>query len=433
MGSRERIQTITNDSDRNRRINQSPISFLLCTEMRFREFLKTVNHQLSASSVCFLENAGFLDMDSVSYYCDYKTIQGSHSELIACEPDVFINSREREDLSSKLLIIANKKTKSFVSVSLYSKEKGIESAPLRNTCHGVIDLSDNGERWEGDILDGYPCGWGRFFNADNMLCYEGFRYKEYTVCYGTGYFPDVFPETKRVLRHDLLRTALRQGHAVQSHRRNHLHRLLDEQQAPRRQHGGRSPQHRHASLPQLAHERFRRAGALLPPPPRLLALPLPLPRNRRDRLLLLLQRGRHAARHTRALRPVLLRGASRGLHRRLLLLCLLLLLSDLTPIAPPPPRRRHAVLRLPSLPCVPPGVVAGSDGCVHRKQLLPEGTVCCVSRWACLFPISVDLPALKRVQVGEASFEGDEENTSLGLLLSNKLILRSRRDRIPLT
>ena len=196
MGFRRRIQTITNDSDRNRRINQSPISFLLCTEMRFGEFLKTVNHQLSASSVCFLENAGFLDIDSVSYYCDYKTIQGSHSELIACEPDVFINSREREDLSSKLLIIANKKTKSFVSVSLYSKEKGIESAPLRNTCHGVIDLSDNGERWEGDILDGYPCGWGRFFNADNMLCYEGFRYKEYTVCYGTGYFPDVFPETK---------------------------------------------------------------------------------------------------------------------------------------------------------------------------------------------------------------------------------------------
>ena len=163
--------------------------------MRLGKFLEAVSHQLSASSVFFLANAGFLDVNSVSYYNDYKAIHGSHSELTACEPGVFVNFKECVDHSSNVFIIANKNNKCFVCAVVYSRRKGIESIPLQKAHYGLIDLSDDGERWEGDIVDGYPCGWGRLFNSDNVLCYEGFRFKKYHVCYGTSYYTDVFPET----------------------------------------------------------------------------------------------------------------------------------------------------------------------------------------------------------------------------------------------
>ena len=62
--------------------------------------------------------------------------------------------------------------------------KGIEHAK-------VLDLSDNGERWEGDVLDNQPYGWGVFYDSENRRAYEGFRLKDVNVCYGRSFFPDV--------------------------------------------------------------------------------------------------------------------------------------------------------------------------------------------------------------------------------------------------
>ena len=39
----------------------------------------------------------------------------------------------------------------------------------------VLNLSDDGERWEGDVLNDQPYGWGVLFNADGEKVYEGFR------------------------------------------------------------------------------------------------------------------------------------------------------------------------------------------------------------------------------------------------------------------
>ena len=55
----------------------------------------------------------------------------------------------------------------------------------------VLDLSDDGERWEGDVLDEKPYGWGVLFDRDNNRVYEGFRLKDVNVCYGTRYYPDI--------------------------------------------------------------------------------------------------------------------------------------------------------------------------------------------------------------------------------------------------
>ena len=55
----------------------------------------------------------------------------------------------------------------------------------------VLDLSDDGERWEGDVLNGEPYGWGVFYDSENRRVYEGFRIGEVNVCYGGSYYPNL--------------------------------------------------------------------------------------------------------------------------------------------------------------------------------------------------------------------------------------------------
>ena len=54
----------------------------------------------------------------------------------------------------------------------------------------VLDLSDDGERWEGDVLNDEPCGWGVLFDSENRRMYEGFRL-EVNMFYGTRYYSDI--------------------------------------------------------------------------------------------------------------------------------------------------------------------------------------------------------------------------------------------------
>ena len=55
----------------------------------------------------------------------------------------------------------------------------------------VLDLSDDGERWEGDVLNNQPYGWGVYYDNENRRAYEGFRIGEVNVCYGTLYYSDI--------------------------------------------------------------------------------------------------------------------------------------------------------------------------------------------------------------------------------------------------
>ena len=55
----------------------------------------------------------------------------------------------------------------------------------------VLDLSDDGKRWEGDVLNNQPYGWGVLYDNENRRVYEGFRVGDVNVCYGRSYYPDV--------------------------------------------------------------------------------------------------------------------------------------------------------------------------------------------------------------------------------------------------
>ena len=55
----------------------------------------------------------------------------------------------------------------------------------------MLDLSDDGERWEGDVLNNQPYGWGVAYDSENRIVYDGFRIGEVNVCYGTRYYSDI--------------------------------------------------------------------------------------------------------------------------------------------------------------------------------------------------------------------------------------------------
>ena len=62
--------------------------------------------------------------------------------------------------------------------------KGIE--------HNVmLSLNDDGERWEGDVLNREPYGWGVLYDSEGEKKYEGFMIGEAYVCYGTRYYSDI--------------------------------------------------------------------------------------------------------------------------------------------------------------------------------------------------------------------------------------------------
>ena len=55
----------------------------------------------------------------------------------------------------------------------------------------VLDLSDEGERWEGDVLGNMPFGWGVLYDKEGVKAYEGFRIGNVSVCYGIQYYTDI--------------------------------------------------------------------------------------------------------------------------------------------------------------------------------------------------------------------------------------------------
>ena len=82
------------------------------------------------------------------------------------------------EVNEKRLVVVNVEKKTVLNVS------GIEHKQ-------VLDLSDEGERWEGDVLNNQPCGWGVLYDSEGEKKYEGFMIGEAYVCYGTRYYSDI--------------------------------------------------------------------------------------------------------------------------------------------------------------------------------------------------------------------------------------------------
>lgn len=55
----------------------------------------------------------------------------------------------------------------------------------------ILDLNDEGDRWEGDVLNDEPFGWGVMYDKEGRKVYEGFRLGGVAACYGRKYYADI--------------------------------------------------------------------------------------------------------------------------------------------------------------------------------------------------------------------------------------------------
>ena len=85
--------------------------------------------------------------------------------------------------SEKRVIMADVKNRRLLRV---------EDSDLNEVEHNeIVDMSVDGDRWEGDVLNGEPCGWGVLYNKDNIRVYEGFCIGNKNECYGVSYYSDI--------------------------------------------------------------------------------------------------------------------------------------------------------------------------------------------------------------------------------------------------
>ena len=86
---------------------------------------------------------------------------------------------------------------------------GVDLSEVKH--NAIVDLSVDGDRWEGDVLNDEPCGWGVLYDRDNQKVYEGFRVGERNVCYGCKYYSD----TEMIEYEGEWRDGVRWGRGVQ--------------------------------------------------------------------------------------------------------------------------------------------------------------------------------------------------------------------------
>ena len=86
------------------------------------------------------------------------------------------------DMEEKWMKVRERKKESNVwnEIDLNGLQRGV-----------TIDLNENGDRWEGDSLNGSPFGYGCIYNSENQLVYSGFIFEGLKVCYGIEVYGDV--------------------------------------------------------------------------------------------------------------------------------------------------------------------------------------------------------------------------------------------------
>lgn len=86
------------------------------------------------------------------------------------------------------LLLAHLPPNSLISVySLKSISELIPEKSISSLSYDVIDLEHSGRRWEGQVLNDIPFGYGMEYNDDNNPIYEGFMVGNTKVCYGMEY------------------------------------------------------------------------------------------------------------------------------------------------------------------------------------------------------------------------------------------------------
>lgn len=120
-------------------------------------------------------------------YCYLKNNKPDGDGLIVGSNSIITQVHWNEGIIDGEVIIANLTDHSFLFVGNVQDSYVTISKDLNQICEEIIDLDEGGNRWEGQVLDGIPFGWGCHYDGDSSICYKGFRIGNRNVCYGTLY------------------------------------------------------------------------------------------------------------------------------------------------------------------------------------------------------------------------------------------------------
>lgn len=95
-------------------------------------------------------------------------------------PSILVSYSEATDPADSHIIVVDPEIKRVLRVD------ELDLASLEK--NAIIDLNDDGSRWEGDIFENMQFGWGKEYDSEGNLRYEGFCFGGKYECYGTSYY-----------------------------------------------------------------------------------------------------------------------------------------------------------------------------------------------------------------------------------------------------
>ena len=112
---------------------------------------------------------------------------GFDDEVLTDEGDVMTYTvKLRNGDTIKLICEISKAT---MEMEYYSFDPG-KRGRLNIIFNYIIDLNDDGERWEGSSFNSLPFGFGRIYNSENVLKYQGYMFCGRKVVFGEEYYED---------------------------------------------------------------------------------------------------------------------------------------------------------------------------------------------------------------------------------------------------
>ena len=121
---------------------------------------------------------------------NYNSAVKSYATMVP-ENKSFSMKEEFRAEGKNILVNMKKDCQIKVNVTSHMVLKVNDKDVSRIEHNRLLDLNDEGERWEGDVLNGKPCGWGVMYDNENRIAYEGFRVGDVNVCYGIRYYSDI--------------------------------------------------------------------------------------------------------------------------------------------------------------------------------------------------------------------------------------------------
>ena len=122
-------------------------------------------------------------------YFVYENEEYSHVIALVDEDTVLYGNHDPYT-SGEYIITASKNKKQFRSVLYVNEEGKTVPVDLDQDKVETLDIGGLGERWEGPTLGEMPFGWGKRYDEDGELVYEGFSVLDRYSLYGTEFDSD---------------------------------------------------------------------------------------------------------------------------------------------------------------------------------------------------------------------------------------------------